>query len=185
MAHVGVKGFGAGDGQHDRAEQGGDLRRGIAQEDKPIDGVEGLQHRRGLHHVPGPKDAEGHEPHEHHRAEDGANSHRAALLEPEESCEDRAGDPRYVGAKAPTYGVKALGSPKHGNRRRDDPVAEEQGGPYQDYDHGDSKATPGLVRVRCGLPVGMNQGKERKYAPFAMVVRLGDEAEVLDAHDKH
>jgi hypothetical protein len=119
------------------------------------------------------ENADGDEPRDHHRAKELSDTARPATLDCEEADEDHDGERHDVALEGVGRDVQALRGAQHGDRGRDDAVAEEERGAddHEDRDGADllRAMERGLVRHQC----------EKRHDPaFALVVGAHQEREV-------
>ena len=131
MAHVGVERFGAGHGEHDRAQHQEPGESVIEQEANAVPRVQRAQDGWLAADLEDPERRDRPEPHEHDRAEDAAQPRGAVLLEEEQQEEDEQGGRKHVRFERRGRDLETLGGAEHGDGRCDDAVAIEQGGAEQ------------------------------------------------------
>ncbi len=178
MAHVGVKRFGPGHGEHHRAQRE-ESDHPVGQEEahgpKRVERRQDARLARDLNRAEHGND---HEIEKHDGAEQPADGLRAALLDGEQPDEDddRGGDDERRQARV--HGLQALDRRKHRNRRSDHRVAEKErrGGDSEQ----DQAAGPFASAERA-----LDEREQREAAAFAFVVRAQDDADIFDRDDQH
>ena len=178
MAHVGVEGFAAGDGEDDAAEDDDALEPVVHE---VVDGVvrrQGFEHAGILQDVEDAEPPDEEEPHGHDRAKQLAQQGGAALLNGEQAHEDRDGDAEDDG-----LGNVGLGDEEtlHGGEHRDggrDGAVCVQRSTANDDEH----RQPGQRLARGGPVLVGKQGPQGHDAAFATVVGAHDERDVLEGH---
>ena len=125
-----------------------------------------------------PERADHGEPHDHDRAEHARDFRRAALLDGEQSDEDRDRDREDPRLERGSRHLESLDGAEHGDRRRDEPVAvEERGAEHAERDdarHDPLGRHPAAWHHECG---------EGEDPTLALVVGTHHEREVLDGDD--
>ncbi len=181
MAHVGVQGLGARDGQEDRTQhQEGGEDADAAELDYQFDGIlrhQGHQDVGLVGNMEQAERAQGQEPDDRDRPEEARHIGRALRLDHEQGQQDdgrdrhdqvghRMADARCV--------LEAFDRAQHRNGRRDDAVAVKQRRPTDaEEKHRRRIFAQGLLR----------QGHQGQRAAFALVVRPHQEDDVFHGHD--
>ena len=175
MAHVGIQGFGAGDGQHDRAEGPENAKALVGDEIVGVDRIDGRQDGRVLDHLPDAENAQHQEPDQHHRSEQAADIGGAAGLQHEQGDEDDQRQRQDIRRQGGLGRGQALDGAHHGDGGCDDRVAVEQGQPDHRQHH-DRLADLLCLAVQ---PAGRER-RQRQNAAFALVVGAHDQHDVFD-----
>jgi hypothetical protein len=131
------------------------------------------QDRRLAHHPRQPRERDADEPDQGDGTEDGAHAGGSAALHEEQSGEDRDGERHDPERQRRRRHLESLDGAQHGDRRRDDAVAVEQGRAEEPEGH-----------ERRGASRRSQQGEQREDAALATVVGPHDEGEVLDHDDQ-
>ena len=178
VAHVGVERLGAGDRQHDRPQRHEGLPAGVPEQPERVGRVQRREHARVLDDLRQAEDAEGGEPDQHHRAEEGAHGRRPAALDHEQAEEHERRERHDVGLERRGRGLQALDRGEDRDGGGDQAVAVEQRQPG-DGQGGDQGAERGRARHRPG-----GEGAQRQHPALAPVVGAQDEDDVLERDDQ-
>jgi hypothetical protein len=176
VSHVGVERLPAGHDQEDGAEDE-EPERAVA--DEQIDAPARVERGEDRRRADDSRDAEhreGREPRERERAEQPSDAARAAVLQEEQAAQDRDRDRDHPGGERRRLQLEPLDRAQDGDRGRDDAVAVEEGGADD----------PDRRQDRAASLAGRTAGDEREEgedAALAPVVRLHDDAQVLDRDD--
>jgi len=178
VAHVGVHGLGAGDGEEHRTEDDEGAGRVAETDADGMARVDGAQRRRVFHERGEAERAKDQKPDHHDGAEDEPDLAGAPVLVCEQDHEDanREGeDPRMP--RRPD-GTETLDGTEHGDSRGDHGIGEEQGCAE---DAQDGERSPALA---AGAKVRGDERHQGEDPPFATVVSPQHQGLVLDRDDE-
>ncbi len=176
MSHIGIKRFGAGHRQHDRAEQNEAVPGMVQQQIDRVARVDSQQDRRVARDLQRAENPDHAEPQDHDRAEIAADESRAAPLDDEQGNQQQQSQRHHIGFKRRGCDFQPLNRAQHGNRRCDDAVAVEQRGADQPGPH-DPAATPGGRGAQ-------GQHHQRENAALAAIARPHHDKNVFDGDDQ-
>ena len=173
MPHVGVQRFRSCHGEHDRAEHKKAADAVLQEEPNAVPRIQREQNRRLANDLAGPERRDRPEPHKHDRAEDAAHPRRPVLLDEKQQEEDEQGGRKHVGFERRCGDLETFGGAEHGDCRRDDAVAVQEG-----------RAEEPQREEHTPAPLLAQQGEQGHDAAFAVVVQAHDDDDVLHADDQ-
>src|SRR5712692_7209242 len=173
VAHVGVKRLGSGDGEHDGPQDKKACGSVAREKLEAVPGIEGEENGGGPSDLDSAEGPDGREPHEHDGPEDPAHAPRAVALADEEEEENGQGGGHHEVAQLGHSDLEPLDGAQHGDGRRDDAVAVEEGG-AEEPERDDEAVAPLLGE----------QGEQGNDAAFAAVVQAHDHQHVLDGDNQ-
>ena len=177
MAHVGIQGFSAGQCQDDRAQDEKALPALVLKELHGVQRIQRLEHLRVLDQAAKSQITHGQKPQDHDRAEQDADAACAVSLDREQGQQHTHGDGLDEGMQSWCADLQAFHCTEHGDSRRDQAVAVEQGCAEKADAHDPGSVTPPMPPVQ-------SQGHQRHDAALAAIIGAHDEQYVLDG-DHH
>jgi hypothetical protein len=148
----------------------------IQKEADAVDGADRGEDARLVREVNEAADRHRDEPHGGDRAEPRGDRRGAPALHAEERDQDREAERDHVGLEGGRRELQALDRREHGDRRRDDRVAVEQGG----AGHSQQRHREHVVTHRA-----LQERHQRERAALAVVVGAHDQEDVLQRDDDY
>ena len=181
MAHVGIHGLTAGDGQEGGAEHGKtDGRFRVDEVAQRAERAKRSQDGGCTKNPEEAEDADDGEPQQHRWPENLADETGALALNKEQSDQDQNADRHDEPCQLWRVDFQSFHRAQHGDRRRDDTIAVQQRRADQSYDE-----EGGAAGSWRRMP-GIEKRQKRHNASFAVIVGAHDENSVLhgDDHDQ-
>src|ERR1051325_932179 len=177
VPHVGIERLAASHGEYDRTER--DERRPgfVREQGKSVPGIKRSQDDRRADDPTDAEDRENEKPDHHHGAEQASDACSTAALHDEKPDQDRQRQRYDERFERMTDDAETFNRTQHRNRRRQHPVAVEQG-KSQDGTEADQHLDAPPKSRRAVRESGKGQD-----AAFAVVVGAHDEDDVFQRHD--
>jgi hypothetical protein len=138
--------------------------------------IDGEQHLGTARDTDDAEHGDGHEPQQHDRAEGAAHDRRSAVLDGEQSDQDRDRHRQHIGLEDRGADIEPFQRAEHRDRRGDDAVAIDQRGAEQPHDHVGAAGTGAA---------GANRRHEREDAALAVIVGAHHQHAILDRDRDH
>ena len=174
MAEVRIERLGTGDGQEHGAEHDDPDITGVNEEMHGIIGIEGRQDAIVIGNVADAGNRQNDEPHGHDRAEEFRDRRRAARLHGKEQKQDHHRDRHHIGRERRRHQLQPFDRRENRQSRRDDRIADEQGGARDPEEKQPVGALAGIFH---------QQRQQRQRAALAIVVGAQQEQHVFQGDD--